>query len=428
VTGVTIDLLYVTVDAVASSLVPEEGPMEGGTVLFITGYGFPQSKLFVCEIGGIIVPAYFENKTLINCTTPPGAKPVNVSVRISADRKTWVDAGSFEYIAQDSEIKLYEWIILGAGVFILLMCGVAIFLLKRWKTRSKKKWMEPADASSYLLGVDSDRFNDFKPVEPKEISLGERIGRGSYGEVFKGIWRGTVIAVKKAKLERDEEKYEETLKDLLKEIYIMKSLRHPNVLQFLGYCNVESEIMLITEYMPKGSLYKILHDKNIKLEWNMLINIALDIARGMNYLHCSDPIVIHRDLKSHNLLVSEHWVVKVCDFGLSRLFLPTGQAMTSCGTPCWTAPEVLRNEQYTEKADVYSFGIVLWELHTREDPFAGMPPFQVIFAVAQSGMRPEIPSHCPKKFGMLIDECWTSIPEDRPSFYDIMTRLEDMYL
>jgi len=115
----------------------------------------------------------------------------------------------------------------------------------------------------------------------------------------------------------------------------------------------------------------------------MIKRMMMDAAKGMNYLHKSNPMIIHRDLKSHNLLVDENWKVKVCDFGLSKILENQSDFnnMTACGTASWTAPEILRNEKYTEKADVYSYGIVLWECVTREDPYVGMPPFQVVLAV-----------------------------------------------
>jgi serine/threonine protein kinase len=93
------------------------------------------------------------------------------------------------------------------------------------------------------------------------------------------------------------------------------------------------------------------------MSWKLRVQIAIDVAKGMNYLHKCNPIIIHRDLKSYNLLVDDNFKVKVCDFGLAKHLTQFDQpAMTSCGTPAWTAPEVLRNERYTEKADIYSFG------------------------------------------------------------------------
>jgi len=180
--------------------------------------------------------------------------------------------------------------------------------------------------------------------------------------------------------------------------------------------------------MPRGSLFKILHDQTMKLQIETIRRMMLDAARGMNYLHKSDPVIIHRDLKSHNLLVDENWKVKVCDFGLSKILETQSDftTMTACGTPSWTAPEILRNEIYTEKADIYSFGIVLWECMTREDPYSGMPPFQVVLAVGTKGMRPTVPSDCPPVWGTLIVDCWQEKPEVRPSFDLIMERLEQM--
>jgi len=154
--------------------------------------------------------------------------------------------------------------------------------------------------------------------------------------------------------------------------------------------------------------------------------MCIDAAKGCVYLHDCTPVIVHRDLKSHNLLVDENWKVKVCDFGLSTIVEQASRTMTACGTPCWTAPEVLRNQRYTEKADVYSFGVVLWECATREDPFVGMPPFQVIFAVGREGLRPPLPRICPPEFAKLITDCWDEKPNIRPSMKDVLSRLESI--
>lgn len=164
--------------------------------------------------------------------------------------------------------------------------------------------------------------------------------------------------------------------------------------------------------------------------------MAIDIARGMHYLHSCDPVVIHRDLKSHNLLVDERGRIKLCDFGLAKLLSsaldqnPNGDssggaaAMTSCGTPAWTAPEVLRSEAYSKSADVFSFGIVLWEIATRQEPHSGLPMFQVVFIVGTQGARPTIPDGCPAEFRDLIEACWSEQADDRPSFREVLERLE----
>ncbi|GAM26026.1 hypothetical protein SAMD00019534_092010, partial [Acytostelium subglobosum LB1] len=258
-----------------------------------------------------------------------------------------------------------------------------------------------------------------------EIVVLNRIGRGSCAEVYTGTWRGITVAIKKAKILSEDD--DEFLSELAQEAAIMSQLRHPNVCQFLGTCNNVPEVLIVMEYMSRGSLYRMLHDRSVIIDWMRMKSIALDIAKGMNYLHCCDPIIIHRDLKSHNLLVDEHFRVKISDFGLSTRFkqhLDKKTTMTPVGTPCWTAPEVLRNDPYTEKADIFSYAIVLWELATREDPYEGMPTFQIVISVGQHKLRPIMPAHVPAPFTRLITECWSEDPSQRPSFNDIVKRLE----
>jgi len=139
----------------------------------------------------------------------------------------------------------------------------------------------------------------------------------------------------------------------------------------------------------------------------------------MAYLHSIK--IIHRDLKSHNLLVDKNWVVKVADFGLSRSVDDfNNKIMTACGTPCWTAPEVIRNLRYTYKADVYSFAICLWELLARTDPFPGMPPTQVVLAVAAQNIRPTMDQNWPVTFRSILGKCWDEEPDNRPLFDELI--------
>lgn len=124
--------------------------------------------------------------------------------------------------------------------------------------------------------------------------------------------------------------------------------------------------------------------------------------------------------------VDEHYKAKVCDFGLSKILEADNKTMTACGTPCWAAPEILRNQRYTTKADVYSFGIVMWECFAREAPYANMPPFQVVFAVGTQGLRPEVPADCPPRAAELMQTCWAESPDVRPSFEDLLQLLADL--
>jgi serine/threonine protein kinase len=161
--------------------------------------------------------------------------------------------------------------------------------------------------------------------------------------------------------------------------------------------------------------------------WMLVKRVANGAARGMAYLHSGNPPVLHRDLKSANLLLDESYTTKVCDFGLSRLKAQARRSMTgNCGTVQWMAPEVLANMSYDEKADVFSFGIILWELLTRECPYDGMTAIQCALAVLNRDKRPEIPKWCPPALHALIKACVKKEPDLRPSFAQIILALDAM--
>lgn len=185
--------------------------------------------------------------------------------------------------------------------------------------------------------------------------------------------------------------------------------------------------------------------------------MALDVARGMNYLHCRKPPIIHRDLKSSNLLVDKNWTVKVGDFGLSQLkgatFLTTTEGKGSVrdsgllsqvipepdadldprqlnhqprAQPNWMSPEVLRNESSNEKSDVYSFGVILWESVTCQIPWDNCNTLQVIENVGFMDRRPEMPKGLDPKLTALICDCWHSDLSQRPSFESIVQRMVEL--
>jgi len=151
------------------------------------------------------------------------------------------------------------------------------------------------------------------------------------------------------------------------------------------------------------------------------------VAKGMNYLHSSHPTIVHRDLKSPNLLVDKNWVVKVSDFGMSRLKHHTFlSSKSTAGTPEWMAPEVLRNEPSNEKCDVYSFGVILWELATMRVPWSGLNPMQVVGAVGFQNRRLEIPKDVDPQVASIISSCWDSDPSKRPSFSQLLSPLKQL--
>ncbi|KAH0460347.1 hypothetical protein IEQ34_011010 [Dendrobium chrysotoxum] len=259
-----------------------------------------------------------------------------------------------------------------------------------------------------------------------DLVLKERIGAGSFGTVHHAEWHGSEVAVK---ILMEQDFHPERLKEFLREVSIMKSLRHPNIVLFMGAVTQQPHLSIVTEYLSRGSLYSFLHKTGVSeiLDERRRLNMALDVAKGMNYLHKRNPPIVHRDLKSPNLLVDKKYTVKVCDFGLSRLKASTYLSSKSlAGTPEWMAPEVLRDEPSNEKSDVYSFGVILWELMTLQQPWNNLNPAKVVYAVGFKGRRLDIPSDMNPVVASIIESCWASEPWKRPSFSSIMVSLKQL--
>ncbi|GMN46257.1 hypothetical protein TIFTF001_015449 [Ficus carica] len=283
-----------------------------------------------------------------------------------------------------------------------------------------------SDKSAGNESTKSDSIEDVADCEIpwEDISLGERIGLGSYGEVYRGEWHGTEVAVKRF---LDQDISGESLAEFMKEVRLMKRLRHPNVVLFMGAVTRAPNLSIVTEFLPRGSLYRLLHRPNNQLDERRRLRMALDAARGMNYLHNSTPVIVHRDLKSPNLLVDKNWVVKVCDFGLSKMKHSTFlSSRSTAGTAEWMAPEVLRNEPSDEKCDVFSFGVILWELSTMQQPWSGMNPMQVVGAVGFQHRRLDIPDDMDPTIADIIRRCWQTDPKLRPTFAEIMAALKPL--
>ncbi|WOG82788.1 hypothetical protein DCAR_0101956 [Daucus carota subsp. sativus] len=258
----------------------------------------------------------------------------------------------------------------------------------------------------------------------EDLVLGDRIGLGSYGEVYHADWKGVEVAVKKF---LDQDFSGAALAEFKREVRIMRGLRHPNVVLFMGAVTRPPNLSIITEYLPRGSLYRLIHRPHSQIDEKRRIKMALDVAKGMHCLHASRPTIVHRDLKSPNLLVDKNWNVKVGDFGLSRLKHNTFlSSKSTAGTPEWMAPEVLRNENSNEKCDVYSFGVILWELATLRLPWSGMNPMQVVGAVGFQNRRLDIPANLDPLVARIIWECWQTDPNLRPSFAQLAVTLKPL--
>ncbi|PNT18313.1 hypothetical protein POPTR_010G234700v4 [Populus trichocarpa] len=276
--------------------------------------------------------------------------------------------------------------------------------------------------SNNQLHLEEEDFD----VPWSELLLKKKIGSGSFGTVYHADWRGSDVAVK---ILEEQEFHAERFEEFLSEVSIMKRLRHPNIVLFMGAVTQPPNLSIVMEYLSRGSLHKLLHlpDAALILNERRRLNMANDVAKGMNYLHQFRPPIIHRDLKSLNLLVDSAYKVKICDFGLSRSKAKTYISSTNAaGTPEWMAPEVLRNEQSNEKSDVYSFGVVLWELMTLQHPWRNLKQAQIIAAVGFMGGRLEIPSNVNPSVAALIKVCLDSEPSKRPSFSYIMKTLQEL--
>eukprot|EP01105_Mastigella_eilhardi_P017082 TRINITY_DN3924_c0_g1_i1.p1 TRINITY_DN3924_c0_g1~~TRINITY_DN3924_c0_g1_i1.p1 ORF type:complete len:722 (+),score=180.43 TRINITY_DN3924_c0_g1_i1:2032-4197(+) len=283
---------------------------------------------------------------------------------------------------------------------------------------------------SYAFNKEEVVRNTFKEVsmpwmvKSSEITLvGDRIGVGNFGEVFKGVWRGQTVAVKRMLQQNIDTITPKHFMLQLKEINILSGLRHPNILFFMCACIEPPNVCVVTEWMEKGSLKDIIVQES--LTWAQMKHVAVSVAHGVTFLHESG--IIHRDIKSSNVLIGKSWEVKIADFGLSRI-KDYNKMMSLCGTPAWTAPEVLLRSAYSEKADVYSFGIMMWELITSKRPFQHMNHLQISRDVT-NGVRPPIPKtpgKAPPEYVALMQECWEKLPDVRPAMHEVSQRLTQM--
>uniref|UniRef100_A0A6N2M1E4 non-specific serine/threonine protein kinase n=1 Tax=Salix viminalis TaxID=40686 RepID=A0A6N2M1E4_SALVM len=245
------------------------------------------------------------------------------------------------------------------------------------------------------------------PSDGTDLKVENKVASGSNGDLYRGTYCSQEVAIKVLKPERVSA---EMLREFSQEVYIMRKVRHKNVVQFIGACTRSPNLCIVTEFMAKGSLYNFLHKLKGVFKLPSLIKVAIDVSKGMNYLHQNN--IIHRDLKTANLLMDENEVVKVADFGVSRVQTQTEVMTAETGTYRWMAPEVIEHKPYDYKADVFSFGIVMWELLTGELPYSYLTPLQAAVGVVQKHTYP--------KLAELLERCWQQDPAQRPNFSQII--------
>ncbi|GLJ51107.1 hypothetical protein SUGI_1088030 [Cryptomeria japonica] len=265
-------------------------------------------------------------------------------------------------------------------------------------------------------------------IDPSELDFSKSviIGKGSFGEILQANWRGTPVAVKRILPSLSDDKL--VIQDFRHEVDLLVKLRHPNIVQFLGAVTKKPPLMLITEYLRGGDLHQFLKDKGA-LSASTAVGFALDIARGMAYLHNEPNVIIHRDLKPRNVLLVNQNHLKVGDFGLSKLikvkhaqdmYKLTGET----GSYRYMAPEVFKHRKYDAKVDVFSFAMILYEMFEGYPPFTSYDAYEAAKIVAK-GDRPLFRAKTyTQEIKTLIEECWSGNNEDRPSFLNILNRLE----
>lgn len=258
-------------------------------------------------------------------------------------------------------------------------------------------------------------------IDPNDLVEKKVIGTGVSANVYYGIIKSTKqkVAIKKLKYAKLSGV---RFRGYQREITVLATSIHPTLLKFYG-ATQDPPYRIVTEWMPGGNLYHELHNYH-KLDNTGLSICAFDIARGMNFLHSKQ--IVHRDLKTLNVLLDSNKHAKICDFGFSRKLEKKAIMTKNVGTPHWMAPELLdKHESYDSKVDVYSYGIVLWEILTHKTPYQGMEPQQIINEVVMNDIRPPLlPQSCSQGLYKLITSCWDRNPNNRPTFEEILEKFK----
>jgi serine/threonine protein kinase len=264
-------------------------------------------------------------------------------------------------------------------------------------------------------------------IPVQEIEQKEELGAGSFGTVYLGKWQHMDVAIKELASKRLPEKAQEEFEQ---ESLVMKDLRHDNIVLLYGVC-VDSKNCLIMQYCSNGSLYHLLQSRQEiallkRIEW------ALEIAKGLSYLHNRKPTILHRDLKSLNILIDKHLNAKIADFGLSKVKISSSAASTlkgkMIGTIRWMAPEIMEAETgttYTKAADIYSYGMIAWELATRTIPYEEVAKETLFMMKILQGKREELPPNTPPALTKVVTGCWKQNPQERLPLDAVIKTLEN---
>mmetsp|Transcript_19776 Transcript_19776/g.27601 ORF Transcript_19776/g.27601 Transcript_19776/m.27601 type:complete len:666 (+) Transcript_19776:74-2071(+) len=391
-----------------------------------------------------------EVEALLKFVKTPGLKPM-----LEQARNVWTEYGKFNgsfnsldsngsFNGPSSPDKEQELIQLEKDLFekeqrVLRMereLHLQEETIKRMQKEEQDKQQALKDKEDKLSTLETDVLKKIQTQGEESLGTGlititweeikpiEEVGSGAFGSVYKAVWRGDLVAAKKIKCNASDT---QRVQAFLEETRLLAKMRHPNIVMVMAASCQLPDLVIVTELM-KSDLWTLLNNPKEKLEWKQKIDMALDIARGMNFLHNLKPPLVHRDLKSQNVLIDENLRVKISDFGTSVEKNLMGTEIV--GTAAWMCPARLLREESDEKTDVFSYGVILWELLNRKIPWEGLSNMQIIARVGHAGERLPLPDSppkgCPNGFVNLIRDCWETHGVKRPSFEVILQSLRDM--
>ncbi|KAL1371628.1 hypothetical protein HN51_001863 [Arachis hypogaea] len=281
-------------------------------------------------------------------------------------------------------------------------------------------------------------------IDPSKLIIKSVIARGTFGTVHRALYDSQDVAVKLLDWGEEGQRTEAEVNSLrsafIQEVAVWHKLDHPNVTKFIGATMGSSELQIqtengvismpsniccvIVEYLPGGTLKSyLIKNRRRKLAFKVVIQLALDLARGLSYLHSQK--IVHRDVKTENMLLDKTRTVKIADFGVARVEASNPNDMTGeTGTLGYMAPEVLNGNPYNRKCDVYSFGICLWEIYCCDMPYPDLSFSEITSAVVRQNLRPEIPRCCPSSLANVMKKCWDASPDKRPEMDEVVSMLE----
>ncbi|XP_016479820.1 serine/threonine-protein kinase 52 [Nicotiana tabacum] len=281
-------------------------------------------------------------------------------------------------------------------------------------------------------------------IDTSKLIIKSVLARGTFGTVHRGVYDGLDVAVKLLDWGEEGHRTEAEIASLraafTQEVSVWHKLDHPNVTKFIGATmgasglNLQTEsghigmpsniCCVVVEYLPGGALKSyLIKNRRKKLAFKVVVQMALDLARGLSYLHSQK--IVHRDVKTENMLLDKSRTVKIADFGVARVEASNPNDMTGeTGTLGYMAPEVLNGNPYNRKCDVYSYGICLWEIYCCDMPYPDLSFSEVTSAVVRQNLRPEIPRCCPSSLANVMKRCWDANPDKRPEMDEVVSMLE----